>query len=126
MEKSYDEMLAEVKSLIWETIEVSQGDVKNFGLPESALKDIIYTYIMALGYNNENINDALNDLMPTRNLMVYPGSDDEAVNMAIHLSMVHNDYSHQIRAFKFFHQMSQEQKPYKEIIRSVKMNLLLA
>jgi hypothetical protein len=126
---SYEKILEEVKELILPTIidNISPTDVAKMGLSKEALSEVVYTQIMALGYNDGDVNASLDDLMPTRSPIIYPGTEEiEAVNMAIHLSIICQDYSHQVRAFKVFHKMTEELKPQKEIIRAVKLNIVLA
>lgn len=126
---SYESMLKEVEALILPTVveRINPGDVKALGLRKEDLADIVYTQIMALGYNNCDVNASLNDLMPTRNLIVYPGPADlEAANMAMHLVMVLEDYKHQVWSFQQFHKLTQERKSYKEVMIGVKKQLLAA
>jgi hypothetical protein len=126
---SYEKILEEVKELILPTIidRINPEDIVKTGLIKQDLANIIYTQIMALGYNNEDINASLNDLMPRKNPIVYPGTNEiEQANMAMHLCAICEDYSHQVRAFKNFHQMTKELKPRNEVIRAVKLHILLA
>ncbi len=124
---SYEKLLLEVKELIMPTIinRINPDDIEATGLTREILAEDVYSKIMALGYNQCDINAALNDLMPTRNYLLYPGEDElEAVNMAMHLSIALEDYKHQIWAFQAFHNLTQELKPYKEVIITVKKHLL--
>ena len=124
---SYEKILGEVKELLLPTIldSIPPKDVAKTNLRKEDLAEIIYTQIMALGYNNQDINFSLNDLMPTRNPFIYTGPEEtDAVNMAIHLSIICNDYSHQVRAFQAFHKMTRELKSHDEIIRNVKLQIL--
>lgn len=123
---SYEKILQEIKDLIIPTIisRINSGDIKNTGLSKFALAEDIYSKVMALGYNDRNINAALNDLMPTRNPILYPGPDEiEVANMSMHLVIALEDYKHQIFAFKTFHNLTLELKPYKEVITTVKKHL---
>jgi len=123
---SYQKLLQEVKDLILPTIidRINPDDCKFTGMSKFALAEDVYSKIMALGYNNGDINAALNDLMPTRNLLLYPGPDElEAANMSIHLVIALEDYKHQIFAFQAFHKLTQELKPHKEVIVAVKKHL---
>lgn len=100
-------------------------NITRTGLSKQDLAEITYTQIMALGYNNQNINSTLADLMPTRNSNIYPGPEEtDSVNMALHLVTICKDFAQQLRAFQCFNQMTQEQKPHDEIIRNVKMLML--
>ena len=124
---SYEKILREVKELLMPTIckRVPPDDVAKTNLRKEDLAEIIYSQIMALGYNNQDINSSLNDLMPSRNPIIYTGpKETDAVNMAIHLSIVCNDYSHQVRAFQSFHKMTLELKSHDEVIRNVKLQIL--
>lgn len=124
---SYEKLQQEIKELIIPTIieKVNPQDAKSTGLSKTALASLIYSQIMALGYNDEDVNATVNDLMPSRNPIIYPGPDEtDAVNMALHLVMILEDYKHQIWAFKSFHKLTQELRPQKEIIIEVKKHLL--
>lgn len=124
---SYEKILEEVKELLLPTIldSIPSEEVAKTNLRKEDLAEIIYSQIMALGYNNQDINSSLNDLMPTRNPFVYTGpAETDAVNMAIHLSIICNDYSHQVRAFQSFHKMTQELKSHDEVMRNVKLQIL--
>jgi hypothetical protein len=126
---SYEAILKEVKELIFPTLvgRINPGDVKATGLRREELAEIVYSQIMALGYNESDINAAVNDLMPTRNPIIYPGpTEADAVNMAIHLVMVTEDYKHQVWSFQQFHNLTQALKPHKEVIIAVKKQLLAA
>lgn len=123
----YETILHEVKELLLPTIidRIIPKDLVAVNLDRNILADIIYSQIMALGFNNRDINAALNDLMPTRNPLIYPGSDEtDAVNMAIHLAIIDEDYSDQVKAFQVFHQMTKELRPRDEVIRNVKRQVL--
>ncbi|MBS1612956.1 MAG: hypothetical protein JST49_09060 [Bacteroidetes bacterium] len=126
---SYIMMLEEVKALILPTIleRINPEDLKLTGLEKDDYADIVYTQIMALGYNEGDINASVNDLLPTRNPFIYPGPDElEAVNMAMHLVIVSEDFKHQVWSFQQFHKLTQEYKPYKEVMLGVKRQLLAA
>ena len=123
----YEKILEEIKQLILPTIidRVNPYDVKETKLRKEDIAEIIYTQIMALGYNDSNVNASLNDLMPTRNPIIYFGPEEtDAVNMAIHLCIICKDYSHQVRAFTMFHQMTKELKPHVEVMKNIKMQLI--
>lgn len=123
----YELLLKEVKNLLFPTIlnSIDQADVEKTGFRKQDLAEIIYTQITALGYNNKDVYAALNDLLPMRNPIIYPGPiETEAANMAMHLDLICNDFEHQLNAFQIFHQMTQDLKSYDEVISSVKMNLL--
>lgn len=123
----YDKLLQEVKELLLPTITemVNPLDAKKLNWRKEDVAEIIYTQVMALAYNDENINASLIDLMPIRNQFLYPEPEETAaVNMAIHLCIICKDYSHQLRAFKVFHQMTKELKSRNEIIREVEIHLL--
>lgn len=125
---SYEKILKEVKELILPTIvqRINPKDIEATKLSREHLADFVYSQIMALGYNEGDINASVTDLMPTRNPIIYYDSEEmDAVNMAIHLSIASEDYADQIRAFSVFHKMTKELKPHNEIIRSVKMQLIL-
>ena len=126
---SYEKILIEVRDLILPMIvqSIDPDDISTPGLDRNDLAEIIYTQIMALGYNDYDLNAALNDLFPTRNPYIYPGPDGEdAVNMALHLSVVSKEYKHQIRAFNVFHKLTQELRPHDEVILQVRKHLLAA
>ena len=79
---------------------------------------------MALGYNSQDINSSVNDLLPTRNPFVYTGSEEtDAIKMATHLCVICKEFASQIRAFQTFHQMTQNLKSHDEVIKTVKMTL---
>lgn len=119
---SYLQILSEVKDLIFHTItaRIHPGSVENTGISANALADIFYSQIMALGYNDNDIDASVNDLMPTRNPYFYPGPDvDDAANMAMHLAVATQQFPHQIAAFNTFHKMTQELEPRDEVIMHV-------
>ncbi len=123
----YSKILQEVKDLILPTIleSIDMKDVEKVGLRKEDYAEVVYSQIMALGYNSQDINSAINDLMPTRNPFVYPGPEEtDAVNMAIHLSIICKNFAFQIRAFQSFHQMTQNLKSHDEVIKNVKMHFL--
>ena len=123
---SYKNILQEVKDLILPTITkmVNYEDAKDLGLRKEDLANIYYTHIMALAYNDEDINAALNDLMPSRNSIMYPGSEDEdAANMMINLTIICENFERQIRAFRVFNHLTKELKPHQEVIWHVEMQL---
>jgi len=123
---SYEKISQEVKDLIMPTIieRINPDDCKFTGLAKFALAEDVYSKIMALGYNDRDVNAALNDLMPTRNPILYPGTDElEAANMSLHLVIALEDYKHQIYAFQAFHKLTQELKPHKEVIIAVEKHL---
>ena len=124
---SYEKLLQDVKELIFPTIVemINPTDTIETGLNKEDLANIVYTQIMALVYNDEDINAAVNDLMPSRNPIIYMGPvATDAANMAMHLAMILEDYKHQVWAFKAFHRLTQALKPQKEIITEVKKHLL--
>lgn len=123
----YEDMLKEIKDLIFPTIteSLSPQAIINTGLRKEDLAEIIYSQIMALGYNGKDVNASLTDLMPTRNPFIYDGTEEEdAVNMAMHLSIICQEYKFQILAFQTFHNMTEELKPHNDVIREVKKLLL--
>ena len=124
---SYETILVEVKELILPTVieRINPGDIEATGLTRMELAEHVYSLIMSLGYNEEDVNAAVNDLMPTRNPIIYPGPDEtEAINMAIHLVMVLEDYKHQVWAFQGFHKNTKNLMPHKQVIIEVKKQLL--
>lgn len=123
----YEDILKEIKILIFPTIieRINPQEIKNTRLRKEDLSEIVYTQVMALGYNGQDINATLTDLMPTRNPFLYNGTEEEdAVNMAIHLSLVCQEYKFQVLAFQTFHKMTEELKPHNDIIKEVKKLLL--
>lgn len=125
----YEKLLQEVKDLIFPTIvdRVHPDDAKALGLTKEALAEVVYTQIMALAYNDEDVNAALNDLMPHRNPIIYYGpADEDAANMALHLVAIFKDYKHQFWTFQQFHMLTKEMKPYKEVMLAVKKQILAA
>ena len=123
----YDKLLQEIKELIIPTIidKVNPKDYRSTGLSKEALAEVVYTQIMGLVYNDFDINATLSDLMPSRNHIIYSGTDEsDAANMSLHLVMIQKDYQHQVWAFQKFHKLTQELKPQKEIIIEVKKHLL--
>lgn len=123
----YTKILNEIKELIIPTIieKINLEDIKTTGLNKQALTDFIYTQIMALGYNDGDINASLNDLMPNRSPIFYNDTEEiDAIKMAVRLSVISEEYSYQISAFSTFHQMTLALKPHKEVIKTVKIKLL--
>ena len=120
-------LLKEIKDIIYPTIleKIKIDNITKPGLSENCLADIIYSQIMSLGYNNQDINLAVVDLLPNRNSTIYNSSEEiDAINMAIDLSVICKSFTPQIRAFIAFHKMTKDLIPQKEIIRNVKMLML--
>ena len=125
---SYEKILEEVKELLLPTIidRINPDDVSKTHLRKEDLAEIIYCEIMALGFNSKDINAAVNELMPTRNPFIYKGPDEtDAASMAMHLVIISNEYFHQLEAFEMFHQMTKELRPRDEVIRKLKMRILM-
>jgi hypothetical protein len=125
---SYEKILQEVKELILPTIAemANLEDLKLSGLNKIEFADIIYTHVMALGYNLGNLNAAFNDIFPTRNFIMYPEIDETvaAGKMVYNLEAISKDFKHQVWAFEGFHKNTKLLKPYKEVIIHVKRQLL--
>ena len=121
-------ILEEVKELILPTvIDMSEpADVQHAGLSIEAYADVLYTHIMALGYNNGDIRAAMADIFPERNPMFYPQQDelDAAGHMLLTLTNIQKVFKHQVWAFQGFHQETQALKPHKKVITEVKKSLL--
>jgi hypothetical protein len=126
----YEKALAEVKELTIPTIlpSINKNDLISIGLTGEAYADIVYTHIIALGYNEGDLKAAFDDLFPTRNSLFYPETDESeaAAKMFLNLSIIAEDYKHQVWAFQDFHKNTQALKPYKEVIVEVKKQLLAA
>jgi len=125
---SYEKILQEVKELILPTIEemAFEEDLVNTGLSKTAYADIIYTHIMALGYNEGDLRAAFDDIFQARNMIMYPETNeqDAAGKMIINLAAISKEYKHQYWAFENFHKDTQALKPHKEVIINVKRQLL--
>jgi len=125
---SYEKILQEVKELILPTIEemVNPKDLITSGLSKAAYADIIYTHIMALGYNEGDLRASFDDIFPTRNRIMYPEADeqDAAGKMFINLAAISKDLKHQFWAFQEFHKNTKNLMPHKEVIIEVKKQLL--
>jgi hypothetical protein len=126
----YEKALAEVKELIIASILpcINQDDLEASGLTSEAYADIVYTHIMALGYNEGDLKAAFDDLFPTRNPVFYwePDESDAAAKMVLNLSIISEDYKHQVWAFQGFHKNTQALRSYKEVVIEVKKQLLAA
>jgi hypothetical protein len=124
----YEKILQEVKELILPTIEemANPEDLINTGISKSAYADIIYTHIMALGYNAGDLRAAFDDIFPARNMIMYPETDeqDAAGKMIINLAAISKDFKHQFWAFQDFHKNTTNLMPYKQVIIEVKKRLL--
>lgn len=124
---SYEAILKEVKKLIMPTLEemANPDDLINLGINANAYAEIIYTHIMALGYNNGDLQAAFNDIFSERNFILYPEIDeqDAAGKMILNLAAIKNEYKHQFWAFENFHIDTQALKPHKEVIIEVKKQL---
>ena len=125
---SYEKILQEVKELILPTIEemANPEDLINTGLNKAEYADIIYTHIMALGYNAGDLRAAFDDIFPARNIIMYPETDeqDAAGKMIINLAAIAKDFKHQFWAFQEFHKNTKNLMPYKQVIIEVKKQLL--
>jgi hypothetical protein len=124
----YPKILQEVKELIVSTIidMANPTDYQHTGLNKEAYADIIYTHVMALGYNNGDLKAALDDIFPSRNPFFYPETDDSdaAAKMLFTLARIQKRFKHQAWAFEGFHRDTQQLKPRKEVISEVKKQLL--
>jgi hypothetical protein len=117
-----DTLLMRIRDLIFPSLlkKVRPGDMEHFKMDAATLAEITYTQIMALGYNYGDINRALADLLPSRNLVVYPlSAQEEAANMAMHLSIVCRDYKRELSAFQTYHEMRLVHTPHSEILEAV-------
>ena len=125
---SYEKILREVKELILPTIAdmVNLEDLKFTGLSKNDFANIIYTHVMALGYNEGDLKAAFNDIFPTRNFILYPEKDesDAAGKMILNLAAISKDYKHQVWAFQEFHKNTKELMPHKQVIIEIKKQLL--
>lgn len=126
----YETILQEVRELILPTIVemIHPDDLKSIKISPREYADIIYTHIMALGYNEGNLKAAFDDIFPSRNQILYTEIDetDAAGRMIINLAAIAKDFKHQVWAFQGFHKDTQELKPHKEVILNVKRQLLAA
>lgn len=109
-----NEMEKEVKNQIFPTIiEMINPEVENCGITIDAYAEIIYSHIMALGYNKGDINSAVSDLMPFRNPIFYQSTEEEdAITMVNNFSMVMEDFRFQYRAFRVFYENFQNEMPF--------------
>ena len=125
---SYEKILQEVKALILPTIAemANPEDLELTGLTNDAYADIIYTHVMALGYNNCDFRAAFDDIFPDRNIIMYPETDesDAAGKMIINLAAIAKDFKHQVWAFQEFHKNTKELMPHKQVIIEIKKQLL--
>ncbi len=124
----YEKILQEVKELILPTIEymINPDDLQHTALSPHAYTDVIYTHIMALGYNKGDLRSAFDDTFPTRNPIFYPELEesDAAGRMILNLAAIAEEFKHQVWAFQNFHVNTQALKPHKEVITEVKKQLL--
>jgi len=124
----YEKILQEVKDLIMPTIidMIPPDDLTSKGLSSYQYADVIYTHIMALGYNSCDLKAAFDDIFPDRNPFFYPEVDemDAAARMLFNLAAISKDYKHQVWAFQEFHKDTKALKPHKEVIVDVKRQLL--
>lgn len=124
----YEKILQEVRELIIPTIAeiVNPEDLKITGLSNDDYADIIYSHIMALGYNNGDLKAAFDDIFPDRNFVMYPETDetDAAGKMILTLAAISKDFKHQVWAFQCFHKNTQELMSHKQVIIEVKKQLL--
>ena len=121
------EMLKKVKDEIFPTIVdmVNPEIEKDLGINKEAYAEIVYTHIMALRYNNGDINSAINDLMPYRSPIIYHWTEEEdAINMMNNLIMIMKDYQFQYWAFKGFHENIKNKMPFDKAIIEVQKALL--
>jgi len=125
----YEKILQEVKELILPTIEemINTEDLVSTGLSKAEYSDIVYTHIMALGYNGGNLRAAFDDIFPTRNILMYPETDeqDAAAKMIFNLMTIEKDFKYQFWTFQEFHKNTMNLMPHNEVIIEVKKQLLL-
>jgi len=125
----YPKIIQEVRDLIVPTIieMANPEDFEGSGLSEKDYADIIYTHVMALGYNNGDVKAAHNDIFASRNAFFYPETNetDATAKMLFNLLSIQKVFKHQVWAFQGFHQDTQLLKPHDEVIREVKKQLLV-
>jgi len=124
----YVKILQEVKDLIYPTIleNADPEDIQACGMAKEHYADIIYTHVMALGYNEGDLKAAHEDIFPTRNLDFYPQTDelDAAAAVLFNLARIQKFFQHQVWAFQGFHQDTQALKPRDNVLIEVKKQLL--
>ena len=124
----YEAILKEVKDLILPTIlrkiTFSNVYIVLDILSKEEYAEFIYNQIMVLGYYRQDIHKSVEHLMPGRNRIIYQGHEEaDYANMAFLLDGIAEDFELQVNAFKVFYQMTQDLKPYNEVIKNFKKQI---
>jgi hypothetical protein len=82
----------------------------NYNMSKEAYARVLFSRGMALGYNDGDIQKALDDLMPTRNPFIYPGDSEleDKEMMLVDLEIAAHDFKCQVAAFNTFHRKTKE------------------
>jgi hypothetical protein len=124
----FEGLKIQIKELVIPTIiESLERSPINDEMPDDAMSEVIFSHLLALAYNDEDINATLSDLMPFRNPFVYNGSDeDDAVKMSMILVAFLEDFKFQYMAIKGAMNNLVDGEPEKEVIINVKKLLFHA
>tara|TARA_B100000683_G_scaffold198090_1_gene191238 strand:+ start:56 stop:439 length:384 start_codon:yes stop_codon:yes gene_type:complete len=122
----FEELRPQIKELVIPTIiESLEISPIHDEMPDNAMAEIIFTHLLALASNDEDINATVTDLMPFRNPFIYNGSDeDDAAKMSMILLAFQKDFQFQFMAIKGAMEDIDEGLSEKELILNVKKLLL--
>jgi len=121
----YNQLLEEIKNLILpklkEVVHQAAYDA-NPEIPEVFYRDMIYTDIMALGYNFNDSKLAVDDIYELQSIM--NGESDELYqNIQQRIAETKTIYPSFVSVFSLFHKQSQNRVPFDEVIANVKSEL---
>lgn len=124
--RDFEELRPQIKELIIPTIiESLEISPIHDEMLDDAMAEIIFTHLLSLAYNDEDINATVSDLMPFRNPFIYNGTDeDDAVKMSMILIAFQKDFQFQYMAIKKAMNDLKEDLPEKEVLLNVKSLLL--
>lgn len=122
---NYDQLLEEIKNLfspkLKEVVHQAAYDA-NPNISDLFFRDMIYTDIMALGYNFNDSKLAVDDIYELQSMM--NGESDELYhNIQQRISETKTIYPSFVSVFSLFHKQSQNGVPFNEVIANVKMEL---
>jgi hypothetical protein len=121
----YNQLLQEIKNLFLPQLKaiVHQAAYDaNPKLTKDLYLDMLYTDIMALGYNFNDSKKAVDDIYELQS-MLHGESDELYQNIQQRISETKAIYPFFVNVFSLFHKQSQDGVPFNEVIANVKSEL---
>ncbi|MES2851939.1 MAG: hypothetical protein V4698_03435 [Bacteroidota bacterium] len=121
----YNQLLEEIKNLFLPQLKAVVHQAvydANPDMPEVFYRDMIYTDIMALGYNFNDSKKAVDDIYELQS-MLHGESDELYQNIQQRISETKAIYPFFVNVFSLFHKQSQDGLPFNEVIQNVKIEL---